>query len=123
ETVSPFSSLSQFLDSLGFNRTVDILSSSVWLAFAVETALVLLFSELENAEFFVPTDGASELVSEGTRSKLDTVRIVAVLLGAVRVLGDGETCDGECSGCNLFLIADSVGEATGLLAVRPWRWT
>ena len=76
---------SDVLDWTCFNRTVDILSSSVWLALAVEMVPVSLWSELENAEFFVAVDGASELVSETTPSKLGTGRTVGSILDVVCV--------------------------------------
>ena len=96
------------MDWPGFNRTVDIFSSSVWLALAPETVLVLLLSELENAEFFVASDGASELVSETTPSKLGTVRIVDSIPGVLRVLEGDDGLDRGSSGSNLFLVDGGV---------------
>lgn len=94
------------------------MSSSVWLAAAVETALVLLLSELEKAEFFVAIDGASELVSEMTPSKLGTVLIVDSILGVLCVLEEEVPNDGSL-GSNLLLVVGGVSEAT--LGVRLWR--
>lgn len=75
----------------------------MWLALTVDTALVLLLTELEKAEFLVIMDGASELVSEMTPSKLGTVRIVDCIPGVLLVLGGEEGSDNGSSGSNLFL--------------------
>lgn len=101
--MSPLLLVLHALDCSDFNRTVDILSSSVWLALTVDTALVLLLTELEKAEFLVIIDGASELVSEMTPSKLGTVRMVDCIPGVLLVLGEEEGPDDGSSGSNLFL--------------------
>lgn len=87
------------------------------------TALVLLFTEVENAEFFVATDGVSELVSERAPSKLETVRIVDGMPGVLLMLGDGERPDAASPGCSLFLVGGVLvcGEVT--VGVMAWRWT
>lgn len=81
---------------------------------------MLLLSELEKAEFFVATDGASELVSETMPSKLETVRIVDSILGVLLALGDEDGLDDGGSGSNLFFVVGGVCEATAL-GVRLWR--
>ena len=80
----------------------------------METALVLLLSELEKAEFFVAIDGASELVSELTPSKLGTVLIVDSILGVLCVLGEEEVLNDGSLGSNLLLVVGVVSEPVAL---------
>ncbi|MBE3044500.1 hypothetical protein IMZ48_18415 [Candidatus Bathyarchaeota archaeon] len=83
------------------------------MALTVETALVLLLSEAEKAEFFVAIDGASELVSETTPSKLGTVLIVDCIPGVLRVLGE-ELNDGSLGSNLLLVVVGGVSEAMAL---------